>query len=127
VDVACHKGHIASSWRRCPDTGWCMPFMFPCSPLCRLIVAIFQRLAGLSMGLLEVGLLKFYQWVVDTAPPESWSVRTFTYLATGPFRCGLICVGPDSDKGLFRHGSRLHRSWAGFWLRLLAALCQCNH
>ncbi len=55
----------------------------------RLIVAIFQRLAGLSMGLLEVGLLKFYQWVVDTAPPESWSVRTFTYLATGPFRCAL--------------------------------------
>jgi hypothetical protein len=59
------------------------------SLLCRLIVAIFQRLAGLSMGLLEVGLLKFYQWVVDTAPPESWSVRTFTYLATGPFRCVL--------------------------------------
>lgn len=49
-------------------------------------MAIIQRLAGLSMGLLEVALLKFYQWVVDTAPPESWSVRTFTYLATGPFR-----------------------------------------
>lgn len=58
----------------------------------RLIVAIFQRLAGLSMGLLEVGLLKFYQWVVDTAPPESWSVRTFTYLATGPFRSALTCA-----------------------------------
>lgn len=56
---------------------------------CRLIVAIIQRLAGLSMGALEVALLKFYQWVVDTAPPESWSVRTFTYLATGPFRCAL--------------------------------------
>jgi raffinose synthase len=59
-------------------------------PVIGLIVAIFQRLAGLSMGLLEVGLLKFYQWVVDTAPPESWSVRTFTYLATGPFREMLL-------------------------------------
>ena len=54
---------------------------------CRLVVAIFQRLAGLSMGALEVFLLKFYQWVVDTAPADSWAVRTFTYLATGPFRC----------------------------------------
>lgn len=53
----------------------------------RLLVAIIQRLAGLSMGALEVLLLKFYQWVVDTAPPESWSVRMFTYLSTGPFKC----------------------------------------
>jgi hypothetical protein len=57
------------------------------------------------MGLLEVGLLKFYQWVVDTAPPESWSVRTFTYLATGPFRCALTWRSPCGahlyDVGVF--------------------------
>ena len=49
-------------------------------------MAIIQRAAGLAMGFLEVFLLKFYQWIVDTAPAESWPVRLFTYLATGPFR-----------------------------------------
>lgn len=49
-------------------------------------MAIIQRAAGLAMGFLEVFLLKFYQWIVDTAPAGSWPVRLFTYLATGPFR-----------------------------------------
>lgn len=44
------------------------------------------------MGALEVSLLKFYQWVVDTAPAESWPVRLFTYLATGPFRRAHLVV-----------------------------------
>lgn len=55
-----------------------------------LAVAIFQRAAGLGMGFLEVFLLKFYQWIVDTAPAESWPVRLFTYLATGPFKEMLL-------------------------------------
>jgi len=59
-------------------------------PIVGLIVAIIQRAAGLAMGALEVSLLKFYQWVVDTAPAESWPVRLFTYLATGPFREMLL-------------------------------------
>ncbi len=57
-------------------------------------MAIIQRAAGLAMGFLEVFLLKFYQWIVDTAPAGSWPVRLFTYLATGPFRCTLTWRSP---------------------------------
>lgn len=51
------------------------------------------------MGALEVSLLKFYQWVVDTAPAESWPVRLFTYLATGPFRRAQLVVPARSLQG----------------------------
>lgn len=56
--------------------------------LCRLVSAVAQRFGGLLFGLLEMTLVKFYQYVVDPAPPGSWPVRLFARLAQGPLKCG---------------------------------------
>lgn len=52
-----------------------------------LFAAIIQRLAGLSMGLIEMTLLKFYTYVVESAPHDSWPVFAFSRLANGPLKC----------------------------------------
>lgn len=49
--------------------------------------AVAQRFGGLLFGLLEMTLVKFYQYVVDPAPPGSWPVRLFARLAQGPLKC----------------------------------------
>ena len=58
-----------------------------------LFAAIIQRLAGLSMGLIEMTLLKFYTYVVESAPHDSWPVFAFSRLANGPLKCGNTCSG----------------------------------
>ena len=55
-----------------------------------LFAAIIQRLAGLSMGLIEMTLLKFYTYVVESAPHDSWPVFAFSKLANGPLKCALF-------------------------------------
>ena len=57
---------------------------------CSLFAAIIQRLAGLSMGLVEMTLLKFYTYIVECSEHDSWPVRTFSSLATGPLKCGPL-------------------------------------
>jgi len=55
-------------------------------PLYRLLTAVTQRFVGLITGLVEASLVSFYQYVVDPAPPDSWPVRLFERLATGPIK-----------------------------------------
>jgi hypothetical protein len=55
-------------------------------------MAVANRVGGLALGLLEAFFVKFYQYVVDPAPADSWPFRLFAYLAKGPFRCA-----PASD------------------------------
>ena len=45
-----------------------------------------QRFVGLVFGLLEAVLIKFYQYVVDPAAPDSWPNKLFTILARGPIK-----------------------------------------
>ena len=59
---------------------------------CRLVSAVAQRFGGLLFGLLEMTLVKFYQYVVDPAPPGSWPVRLFARLAQGPLKCGPVAA-----------------------------------
>ncbi|KAK9820373.1 hypothetical protein WJX72_009606 [[Myrmecia] bisecta] len=62
----------------------------PPRPLSWLVSALMQRVVGGLVGLLEALLLKFYQYVVDPAPPGSWPVALFTWIATGPLRSLLL-------------------------------------
>ena len=39
------------------------------------------------MGLIEMTLLKFYTYVVESAPHDSWPVFAFSRLANGPLKC----------------------------------------
>ena len=57
-----------------------------------LFAAIIQRLAGLSMGLIEMTLLKFYTYVVESAPHDSWPVFAFSKLANGPLKCAIALL-----------------------------------
>jgi hypothetical protein len=66
-----------------------------CARACSLFAAIIQRLAGLSMGLIEMTLLKFYTYVVESAPHDSWPVFAFSRLANGPLKCDPA-TAPDS-------------------------------
>lgn len=52
----------------------------------RASLKVVQSLLGFIMGVLSALLLTFYQWVVDPAPPGSWPVKLFAYLARGPLR-----------------------------------------
>lgn len=54
--------------------------------VCRLAMAVANRLGGLAFGLLELLFVKFYQYIVDPAPAGSWPFRFFLYLAKGPFK-----------------------------------------
>ena len=49
-------------------------------------MAVVNRVGGLAFGLLELLFVKFYQYVVDPAPADSWPFRLFLWLATGPFK-----------------------------------------
>ena len=89
-----------------PNRVWCLRCAsFTLPPTCRnfyarlklamlrvrsLFAAIIQRLAGLSMGLIEMTLLKFYTYVVESAPHDSWPVFAFSKLANGPLKCGHL-------------------------------------
>ena len=53
---------------------------------CRLVSATISRLIGLLFGVAEGTILKFYQYVVDPAPPDSWPNKLFVRLAKGPLR-----------------------------------------
>lgn len=53
---------------------------------------VIQRVAGLSMGLLEMTLLKFYTYIVESSEHDSWPVRTFSSLATGPLKCAPLAA-----------------------------------
>lgn len=64
----------------------CSCSLLTCMAVSRLIQAATQRLVGLFVGLFQALVLKFYQYVVDPAPGDSWPARFFAYLATGPFR-----------------------------------------
>lgn len=55
-----------------------------------LISALTQRLVGGVVGLLEAALIKFYQYVVDPADPDTWPIRFFTWAATGPIKSNLL-------------------------------------
>ena len=61
-------------------------------PFRSLFAAIIQRLAGLSMGLIEMTLLKFYTYVVESAPHDSWPVFAFSKLANGPLKCATVLL-----------------------------------
>lgn len=52
----------------------------------RLMSAVAQRFVGLFVGLLNAGLVRIYQYVVDPAPPDSLPNKLFTLLAAGPLR-----------------------------------------
>ncbi len=47
------------------------------------------------MGLIEMTLLKFYTYVVESAPHDSWPVFAFSRLANGPLKCDPA-TAPDS-------------------------------
>ena len=59
---------------------------------CRLMQAATQRVVGLFAGLFKAVVLKFYQYVVDPAPADSWPALLFSRLATGPFRWAAPCA-----------------------------------
>lgn len=59
---------------------------------CRLVSALTQRLVGGLIGLVEAALLKFYQYVVDPADPDTWPIHFFTWAATGPIRYPLVVM-----------------------------------
>jgi len=71
-------GIVVLVWLECPEAVWR-----------RLVSAVAQRFGGLLFGLLEMTLVKFYQYVVDPAPPGSWPVRLFARLARGPLKCAF--------------------------------------
>ena len=52
----------------------------------RLISTLAQRLAGGVVGLGTLAIVKFYQYVVDPAAPNTWPTRFFTWAAAGPIR-----------------------------------------
>lgn len=54
--------------------------------LCRVLSTVVQRLAGGAVGLGTLLIVKFYQYVVDPAPPNTWATRFFTWAAAGPLR-----------------------------------------
>jgi hypothetical protein len=62
-------------------------------------MAVANRLGGLAFGLLEAFFVKFYQYVVDPAPANSWPYHVFLYLAKGPFKCALWPVFCSSAAG----------------------------
>lgn len=45
------------------------------------------------VGLGTAAFVLFYEWVVDPAPPGSWPVRLFEYLANGRCIAGLDWAG----------------------------------
>ena len=53
-------------------------------------------------GLAEGAILKFYQYVVDPAPPDSWPTKVFVRLAKGPLRYGAATKCPGAV-GLLSH------------------------
>ena len=42
---------------------------------CRLLQAVWNRFVGLFVGLFKAVILKFYQYVVDPAEPDSLAIR----------------------------------------------------
>ena len=52
----------------------------------RIMQAAAQRFVGLFVGLGKAVVLKFYQYVVDPAPYDSWPAQLFSWLARGPIR-----------------------------------------
>ena len=50
------------------------------------------------MGLLEMTLLKFYTYIVESSEHDSWPVRTFSSLATGPLKCAPCAASLDPLK-----------------------------
>ena len=72
--------------------------------LCRLTMAVANRLGGLAFGLLEAFFVKFYQHVVDPAPAGSWPFRFFEFLAKGPLKCARplhpLCCGSPASQAL---------------------------
>ncbi len=89
-----------------------------------------QRFSGLLFGLLEMSLVKFYQYVVDPAPPGSWPVRLFRRLARGPLRRARALVAGSgrvravqADRGRPSHARCCSRErlCAAMWRRARTA------
>jgi len=58
---------------------------------------------GWFLGLGEALFIRFYQRVIDPAPPGSTRVKFFTWLANGPLRMGMLqffCASGDFSKRL---------------------------
>ena len=68
------------------EIGQCQGVVSPLLRPCRLLSAVTQRFVGLIFGLLEAVLIKFYQYIVDPAAPDSWPNKLFTVLARGPIK-----------------------------------------
>ncbi|CAL8470414.1 g9956 [Coccomyxa elongata] len=62
----------------------------PYRPAMWLAMAVVNRVGGLAFGLLELLFVKFYQYIVDPAPADSWPFRLFLWLATGPFKQSML-------------------------------------
>jgi Raffinose synthase or seed imbibition protein Sip1 len=56
----------------------------------RASLAVIQYVAGLIMGAFQAVFIIFYQWVVDPAADDTWPVKFFTYLVTGPLRNPML-------------------------------------
>jgi hypothetical protein len=86
---------------------------------CRFFAACTQRVIGLVLGAVEVVLLKYYTYVVDQAQPGSWPMRSFAYLATGPFRWG----GAERPVMVTGHWSVMEPITWLCWLEPVTWLC----
>jgi hypothetical protein len=56
----------------------------------RASLAVIQYVAGLVMGAFQAVFIIFYQWVVDPAADDTWPVKFFTFLVTGPLRNPML-------------------------------------
>ena len=56
----------------------------------RASLAVVQYVTGLIMGAFQAVFIIFYQWVVDPAADDTWPVKFFTYLVTGPLRNPML-------------------------------------
>jgi len=54
------------------------------------VVARFDNCLGWALGIGEAAFIRFYQRVIDPAPPGSRRVEFWTWLATGPLRMAML-------------------------------------